>query len=175
MSVASASPSGDAVVGARAATSLLLRVGPSDGLPTPWRSGPANVALVAIVAAGAGSATRRRLGLRLRSAPGGRRAATALVAVPVLAVSCSSGRSSSAARSSSIPAYRPVFAPGPCNDEVPDDPRIECGTLTVPLDRSRVAGVQAKLAVAIVHSPPGVAKQPDPVVYSVSAGQTRRP
>jgi pimeloyl-ACP methyl ester carboxylesterase len=54
---------------------------------------------------------------------------------------------------------------GPCNDEVPADPRVECGVLTVAVDRSQPDGAKAELPVAIVHPAPGVQKQPDPVIY----------
>jgi pimeloyl-ACP methyl ester carboxylesterase len=64
-----------------------------------------------------------------------------------------------------MPSYTPTFAAGPCNEDVPADPRIECGTLTVPVDRGDPEGAKAQLPVAIVHPPPGVEKKPDPVVY----------
>lgn len=57
-----------------------------------------------------------------------------------------------------------MFAKGPCNDEVPSSARIECGTLTVPEDRSKPIGRQVVLPVAIVHTAdPNPA--PDPVIY----------
>ena len=57
-----------------------------------------------------------------------------------------------------------MFAKGPCNDEVPQDARIECGTLTVPEDRSKPDGRKVVLPVAIVHTAdPNPA--PDPVLY----------
>ena len=57
-----------------------------------------------------------------------------------------------------------MYAKSACNDEVPQDPRIECGTLTVPEDRSAPVGPKVVLPVAIVHTAdPNPA--PDPVVY----------
>ena len=57
-----------------------------------------------------------------------------------------------------------MFAKGACTDEVPQDPRVECGTLTVPEDRSKPNGKKVLLPVAIVHTAdPDPA--PDPVVY----------
>ncbi len=99
---------------------------------------------------------------------------TAVALVVLLVAACSSdskpqGASSSASSgpptSSVAPAYTPTFTAGPCNDEVPADPRIECGVLTVPMDRSAPDGAKAELPVAIIHPAPGVTKQPDPVVY----------
>ncbi|MEY2591289.1 MAG: hypothetical protein QOJ67_3273 [Acidimicrobiaceae bacterium] len=61
--------------------------------------------------------------------------------------------------------HTPTYSSGPCNDEVPADARIECGVLTVPLDRSSADSAKAELPVAILHPPAGVTKQPDPLVY----------
>ena len=89
----------------------------------------------------------------------------AIAVVLLVAAACSSGKSTSQpTTTTTLPKYTPVFAQGPCNDEVPVDVRIECGTLTVPEDRSKPAGRQVVLPVAIVHTAdPNPA--PDPVVY----------
>jgi pimeloyl-ACP methyl ester carboxylesterase len=57
-----------------------------------------------------------------------------------------------------------VFAKGACSDEVPTDPRIECGTLTVPEDRSKPNGRQVVLPIATVHTVDPT-PAPDPVLY----------
>jgi pimeloyl-ACP methyl ester carboxylesterase len=100
------------------------------------------------------------------------RIASAALAFALAAAACSSdsrpsstGSSAASAPPASAPAYTPTYAAGPCNEEVPTDPRIECGVLTVPVDRAHPDGAKAELPVAIVHPAPGVAKQPDPVVY----------
>lgn len=96
-----------------------------------------------------------------------RRRAIGLVLVMVAA--CSSGKtagpsSSASAPSTTKPQYTPVFADTRCNDEVPPSPRIQCGTLTVPEDRSKPDGRKVVLPVAVVHTAdPHPA--PDPVVY----------
>lgn len=93
----------------------------------------------------------------------------AVVVVAALLAACSSGKSASTpttttSTATTSPRYTPVFAKGPCNDEVPQDARIECGTLTVPEDRSKPDGRKVVLPVAIVHTAdPDPA--PDPVVY----------
>jgi len=90
------------------------------------------------------------------------------VLVGALVAACSSDSSTGTPNSSSaVPTtgtYTPVFAKGPCTDEVPKDARVECGTLTVPEDRSKPNGHKVVLPVAIVHTAdPDPA--PDPVVY----------
>jgi pimeloyl-ACP methyl ester carboxylesterase len=83
----------------------------------------------------------------------------------LLFAACSSGKSTSQpSTTTTLANYTPVFAKGPCVDEVPVDARIECGTLTVPEDRSKPTGRQVVMPVAIVHTAdPNPA--PDPVVY----------
>jgi pimeloyl-ACP methyl ester carboxylesterase len=57
-----------------------------------------------------------------------------------------------------------VFTKTACPEGVPADPRIECGTLTVPEDRSKPDGRQVVMPVATVHTAdPNPA--PDPVLY----------
>jgi pimeloyl-ACP methyl ester carboxylesterase len=96
------------------------------------------------------------------------RSMRAVVALAVAIAACSSGGGTSAptttTTTTTAPQYTPVFVKGPCNDEVPQDPRIECGTLTVPEDRSKPAGHQVVLPVAIVHTT-DPQPAPDPVVY----------
>ena len=92
----------------------------------------------------------------------------AIVLAAALLAACSSGKSTSppttTTTTTTTPRYTPVFAKGPCNDEVPQDARIECGTLTVPEDRSKPDGRKVVLPVAVVHTAdPNPA--PDPVVY----------
>jgi pimeloyl-ACP methyl ester carboxylesterase len=100
----------------------------------------------------------------------------ALALVGLVVAACSSdakpqsGASSAGVSASSSPAvtappFTPTYVTGPCNDEVPTDPRVECGVLTVAVDRSAPDGAKAELPVAIIHPPAGVEKQPDPVVY----------
>lgn len=90
-----------------------------------------------------------------------------VIAVALIMVAgCSSGKSTSQPTTTATASrqYTPVFAKGPCNDEVAADARIECGTLTVPEDRSKPSGRQVVLPVATVHTAdPNPA--PDPVVY----------
>lgn len=45
----------------------------------------------------------------------------------------------------------PAFEPGPCPDVVPDDPRVECGTLTVPENRARPNRGDVVLAVVRIQ------------------------
>ena len=96
-----------------------------------------------------------------------RRNLARVLTVALLCVAaCSSGKSADKPPSSSSarPPYTPLFAKGPCTDEVPKDARIECGTLTVPEDRSKPDGRKVALPVAIVH-PRGGNPAPDPVLY----------
>ena len=94
----------------------------------------------------------------------------ALGLVLVVLAACTSGKSASppssasAATTTTRPQYTPVFADGRCNNEVPNSARIQCGTLTVPEDRSKTDGRKVVLPVAIVHTTdPHPA--PDPVIY----------
>ena len=90
------------------------------------------------------------------------------LALMVVVAACSSGKSTSTPPSSTTttttPRYTPVFAKTDCNDEVPKDTRIECGTLTVPEDRSKPDGRKVVLPVATVHTA-DPNPSPDPVVY----------
>ena len=93
---------------------------------------------------------------------------SALAVVLLIAAACSSsaksGTSASTTTSTTRAHYRPLYVKGPCNDEVPHNQRIECGTLTVPENRSKPDGRKVVLPVAILRTAdPHPA--PDPVVY----------
>jgi pimeloyl-ACP methyl ester carboxylesterase len=60
--------------------------------------------------------------------------------------------------------YTPAFEPAPCAADVPRDPRVECGVLTVPENRERPKQAQVRLPVAIVRSQ-AAEKAPDPIVH----------
>src|ERR687898_2639238 len=60
--------------------------------------------------------------------------------------------------------YTPTYEPAPCAAGVPNDPRVECGVLTVPENRDRPQRAQVHLPVAIVRSQ-AAAKAPDPIVH----------
>ena len=62
------------------------------------------------------------------------------------------------------PRYTPTFESGPCAAGVPNDPRVECGVLTVPENRDRPQQAQVRLPVATVRSQ-AATKAPDPIVY----------
>jgi len=70
---------------------------------------------------------------------------------------CGSSASSSAkgteSAATTVPGYAPVYAAGPCPMPVLPDPKIECGTVTVPENRAEPTGAQVHLAVARVSSP----------------------
>lgn len=88
---------------------------------------------------------------------------TVVIALLMFAA-CTSGKSTSQPSTSTAPQYTPVFVKGPCKSDVPVDARVECGTLTVPEDRSKPTGRQVVMPVAIVHTAdPNPAA--DPVVY----------
>lgn len=91
-----------------------------------------------------------------------RRVAAALLCV---VTACSSGSSSTSPTTTTTrPAYTPVFAKGDCPTGVPKDTRVECGTLTVPENRSVANGRAVVLPVAIVHTA-DPSPAPDPVLY----------
>jgi pimeloyl-ACP methyl ester carboxylesterase len=62
------------------------------------------------------------------------------------------------------PKYTPKFEPGPCAAGVPNEPRVECGVLTVPENRDRPQKAQVQLSVATVQSQ-AATKAPDPIVH----------
>jgi len=93
----------------------------------------------------------------------------ALGLVVVVLAACTSGKSASPSSSASGPTttrpqYTPVYVDSQCNSEVPSSPRIQCGTLTVPEDRSKPDGRKVVLPVAVVHSA-DAHPAPDPVIY----------
>jgi pimeloyl-ACP methyl ester carboxylesterase len=62
------------------------------------------------------------------------------------------------------PTYAARYRDAPCDAVVPTDPRVECGILTVPIDRTHPDGDDAELPVAIVRSE-AASRAPDPIVY----------
>lgn len=62
------------------------------------------------------------------------------------------------------PAFEPSYVTNACDERVPDDARIECGTLTVLEDRDDPGGPTIRLRVAVVRSA-SPTPAPDPVVY----------
>ncbi|MBA2281718.1 MAG: alpha/beta fold hydrolase [Acidimicrobiia bacterium] len=102
-----------------------------------------------------------------------RRPAAAYVAVVLLAAACSDGPdgggsagpvTSSPLAPTTASLYEPVYAPGPCDAAVPVDPRVECGTLTVPVDREAPEAGAVVLPVAVIASA-SPTPEPDPIVY----------
>jgi len=61
-------------------------------------------------------------------------------------------------------AYEPVYVERACIEPVPDDPRVECGDLTVPADRSAPDEGDVVLPVVIIRST-SPTPQPDPLVH----------
>lgn len=103
------------------------------------------------------------------------RVVTILVAACLVTAACSGNDadgeraapdagSSSSAPATTVAEYEPVLDMGPCPDGVPDEPRVECGTLTVPSDRTAPADGDVRLPIVIIRSnDPDPA--PDPLVY----------
>jgi pimeloyl-ACP methyl ester carboxylesterase len=94
-----------------------------------------------------------------------------VLAVLALLAACSSGSTprkavatSTTASAQSVSAYIPVYAANACDPSIPTDPRVVCGTLTVPEERARPDGRSVKLAVATIH-PKTAVTDPDPVVF----------
>ena len=69
-----------------------------------------------------------------------------------------------ATTTTTAPSYEPVVESAPCDGEVPDDPRVECGVLTVPMDRNDPDAGDVTIPYAIVHSP-DPAPLDDPIIY----------
>lgn len=71
--------------------------------------------------------------------------------------------------------YQPTFESTPCDAVVPADPRIECGVLTVPVDRSHPDRGDVTMPVAIIRSA-DPDPLPDPIIFFSggpgSAGRT---
>lgn len=74
--------------------------------------------------------------------------------------------SSAAASTTTLVAYEPVFTSGACDPaRVPPAPAVvECGTLSVPANRSKPDGAKVELPVAVLKASKEP-KQPDPIVY----------
>jgi pimeloyl-ACP methyl ester carboxylesterase len=62
------------------------------------------------------------------------------------------------------PRYTPKFEPGPCDGVAPVDPRVECGFLTVPVDRDHPKRGDVTLPVAIIRSA-APDPLPDPIIF----------
>src|SRR5215218_6813008 len=62
------------------------------------------------------------------------------------------------------PRYTPKFEPGPCDGVAPVDPRVECGVLTVPVDRDHPQRGDVTLPVATIRSA-APHPLPDPIIY----------
>jgi pimeloyl-ACP methyl ester carboxylesterase len=61
------------------------------------------------------------------------------------------------------PRYTPKFEPGPCDGVAPVDPRVECGVLTVPVDRDHPKRGDVTLPVATIRSA-APDPLPDPII-----------
>lgn len=70
-------------------------------------------------------------------------------------------------------SYRPLFEPGVCAFDIPDEwwekYQFECGTLTVPEDRSQPDGQQISLQLIRFHSSSS-RPAPDPLIYLTGGG-----
>ena len=60
--------------------------------------------------------------------------------------------------------YETDFEATACDDVVPADPRVECGVLTVPEDRSEPDGPKVRLPIAIIRTA-SAERLSDPIVY----------
>ena len=90
--------------------------------------------------------------------------------VLVVLVACSSTKSNGGPASDRVSASASApsasYSEHPCDASIPTDPRVVCGTLTVPEDRSRPDAGTVELAVVTIHpKPPAAATNPDPVVF----------
>jgi pimeloyl-ACP methyl ester carboxylesterase len=73
------------------------------------------------------------------------------------------------------PKYTPKFEPGPCDGVAPVDPRVECGVLTVPVDRDHPKRGDVTMPVATIRSA-APDPLPDPIIFfSGGPGQPGRP
>jgi pimeloyl-ACP methyl ester carboxylesterase len=64
----------------------------------------------------------------------------------------------------SEPHYEPKFEATACDGVVPADPRVECGVLTVPVDRDRPQRGDVTLPVATIRSA-APDRLPDPIIF----------
>ena len=62
------------------------------------------------------------------------------------------------------PRYTPAYEAGPCPADVPSDPRVECGVLTVPVDRDHPQRGDVTLPVATIRSA-APDRLPDPIIW----------
>ena len=62
------------------------------------------------------------------------------------------------------PRYTPKFEPGPCDGVAPVDPRVECGVLTVPIDRDHPKQGDVTMPVATIRSA-DPDPLPDPIIF----------
>src|SRR5215204_7502478 len=60
--------------------------------------------------------------------------------------------------------YTPKFEPGSCDGVAPVDPRVECGVLTVPVDRDHPKRGDVTLPVATIRSA-APDPLPDPIIF----------
>jgi pimeloyl-ACP methyl ester carboxylesterase len=88
----------------------------------------------------------------------------AVAVITALVLVGSSNVLATGAGAAPAPKYTPTFESGPCAADVPNNPRIECGVLTVPENRGRPKRAQVHLPVAIVRSQ-AAEKAPDPIVH----------
>jgi pimeloyl-ACP methyl ester carboxylesterase len=72
--------------------------------------------------------------------------------------------SASSATTPHAPKYTPKFEPGPCDGVAPVDPRVECGVLTVPVDRDHPKRGDVTLPVATIRSA-DPDPLPDPIIF----------
>jgi pimeloyl-ACP methyl ester carboxylesterase len=92
-----------------------------------------------------------------------------LALVVVIASACradgSAGVTGATASATTIaPVDAPSYRDAPCDAAVPADPRVDCGILTLPVDRAEPEGAQVELPVAIVRSA-AAHRSADPIVY----------
>jgi pimeloyl-ACP methyl ester carboxylesterase len=83
---------------------------------------------------------------------------TALVLVASLNV-LATGTGTASARK-----YTPTYEPAPCDGVVPADPRVECGVLTVPVDRDHPQRGDVTLPIATIRSA-APDRLPDPIIF----------
>jgi hypothetical protein len=62
------------------------------------------------------------------------------------------------------PRYTPAYEAGPCPADMPSDPRVECGFLTVPVDRDHPKRGDVTLPVATIRSA-APDPLPDPIIF----------
>lgn len=88
--------------------------------------------------------------------------ATVVIALALVAPPATAHGAGDADGGGSTP--RPTFVRGACAAPVPVDPRVTCGSVTLPEDRAHPRHAAVHLAVAIVHTR-SIHPRPDPIVY----------